>query len=134
MRCMPSSRSLSENRGVSLTVRAIALVDIGPGTFSASRIPSANTQRSPESANRGLALNVARCTRRWWSSRCVMASSAATCTMRLPSSPSRRLPGETARLAVLGKPKSSLKPRATTARMCAWQLMRPGKSALPRPS
>ena len=48
---MPSSRSLSENRGVSLTASAIALVDIGPGTFSASRIPSAKTQRSPESAS-----------------------------------------------------------------------------------
>ena len=116
---MPSSRSRSEKRGVSLTASAIARVDIGPGTFSASRIPSAKTQRSPESASTAAW--------RWmfpvYSTMVVVpvrrASSAATCTMRLPSSPSRRLAGEIARFAVFGKPKSSLKPRAMTARMWA---------------
>ena len=116
---MPSSRSLAENRGVSLTALAIARVDIGPGTFSASRIPSAKTQRSPESAS----TSAWRCTFPVYSTMVVVpvqiASSAATCTMRLPSSPSSRLAGEIARPAVFGKPKSSLKPRAITARMCA---------------
>ena len=51
MRWSPSSRSRAENRGVSLTACAIARVDTGPGTFSASRIPSAKTHRSPESAS-----------------------------------------------------------------------------------
>jgi hypothetical protein len=46
-----------------------------------------------------------------------IASRAATMTMRVRSSPSRRLPGETGRRAVFGNPKSSLKPRSITADM-----------------
>ena len=58
---MPSSRSRSENRGVSLTPSAIALVDIGPGTFSASRIPFREDAAEPRvGEHRRLALNVPR--------------------------------------------------------------------------
>ena len=42
--------------------------------------------------------------------------------------------GDTLRLAELGKPKSSLKPRAIVAERCAWQLTSPGRTTLPRPS
>ena len=45
MRCMPSSRSFCEKRGVSLFASPSG--DNGPGTFSLSRIDSANTQRNP---------------------------------------------------------------------------------------
>ena len=45
MRCIPSSRSFAEKRGVSPFARPSG--DNGPGTFSLSRIDSANTQRSP---------------------------------------------------------------------------------------
>jgi hypothetical protein len=43
--CKPWSRSFGENRGVSLLASPSG--DIGPGTFSLSRIDSANTQRKP---------------------------------------------------------------------------------------
>src|SRR5439155_23692419 len=55
-------------------------------------------------------------------------------TISVASSPSRRLVGWMARRAELGNPKSSLKPRARVAARWAWQLMRPGKRAFPRPS
>ena len=45
MRCRPSSRSFAEKRGVVPVARPSG--DSGPGTFSLSRTPSANTQRSP---------------------------------------------------------------------------------------
>ena len=63
-----------------------------------------------------------------------IASSAATLTISVFSSPWSRLAGRTARRAEFGNPKSSLKPRSSTAAMCAWQLISPGISALPRPS
>ena len=49
MRCMPSSRSLGENLGASLLASPSG--DIGPATFSLSRMDSANTQRRPVCAN-----------------------------------------------------------------------------------
>ena len=49
MRCRPSSRSLAENRGASLLASPSG--DIGPATFSLSRIDSANTQRRPVCAS-----------------------------------------------------------------------------------
>ena len=45
MRCMPSSRSFAENRGVSPLASPSG--DNGPGTFSLSRIDSAKTHRKP---------------------------------------------------------------------------------------
>ena len=49
IRCMPSSRSFGENLGEALF--ASASTDIGPATFSLSRIDSANTQRRPVCAS-----------------------------------------------------------------------------------
>ena len=129
---MPSSRNFAENLGASLAASPSG--DIGPATFSLSRIDSANTQRRPDCANAA----ADRAMPPAFSTIVVVpvriASSAATVTISVFSSPCRRLAGRTARRAEFGKPKSSLKPRSSTAPMWAWQLIRPGSSALPRPS
>ena len=88
---MPSSRSFCEKRGVSLFASPSG--DSGPGTFSLSRIDSAKTHRKPVGASAAayrpippaFSTNVVVPVR--------IASSAATVTINVASSPCSRLPG-----------------------------------------
>ena len=109
MRCMPSSRSFCENRGVSLFARPSG--DSGPGTFSLSRIDSANTQRRPVFDNAPHSGQCRRRSRRRSSCRCESLRARRRSTISLASSPCSRLPGCTVSFAEFGNPKSSLKPR-----------------------
>ena len=125
---MPSSRSFCEKRGVWLFASPSG--ESGPGTFSLSRIDSANTHRSPvfESAAAYRSMPPA------FSTNVVVpvriASSAPTTVISVASSPCSRLPGWTGSFAEFGKPKSSLKPRCSVAVRCAWQLIEAGKDRL----
>ncbi len=132
MRCNPSSRSFAEKRGVWLFASPSG--DIGPATLSLSRTDSAKMQRSPICASAFACGPIPL----EFSTIVVVpvriASSAPIVIISVASSPRSRLAGRTASRAELGKPKSSLKPRSSVAARCAWQLISPGKSALPRPS
>ena len=128
----PRRAAWAENRGRSLL--ASPSCDIGPGTFSLSRIDSANTQRRPLWASAAAVRPISPTFSTMVVVPVRIASSAATVTISVPSSPLRRLAGWIAKCAEFGNPKSSLKPRSRTAAMCAWQLISPGSSAFPRPS
>ena len=85
MRCMPSSRSLGENRGASLLASPSG--DIGPATFSLSRIDSANTQRRPVCASAAADRPMPPAFSTIVVVPVRIASSAPTVTISVPSSP-----------------------------------------------
>src|SRR5665213_4064845 len=64
----------------------------------------------------------------------LIASRAPIWAIKVFSSPCSRRVGDSAGCAALGKPKSSLKPRSKVAVRWVWQLIKPGRTALPRPS
>ena len=85
MRCRPSSRSLGENLGA--TLLASPAGDIGPSTFSLSRIDSANTQRRPVCANAAADLLMPPAFSTMVVVPVRIASSAPTVTISVASSP-----------------------------------------------
>ena len=129
MRCMPSSRSLAEN------LRRLALGEplgrhrAGDVLAVADRLrehaaQSGLRQRGGGAADAAGVLD----DRRGAGADALPARrpSPSACLLR----PGGGWSGWTASRAELGNPKSSLKPRASVAARCAWQLIRPGKQRL----